>query len=104
MSTSNTPLEFTGAEIDTLIALIERGPLQHGYEPSKSARDSLIERGLAVSIVCKLEDGWTAATLAGRNAYKARYGTALGGAADTMREAKAMRLTKQAINSAGRSE
>ncbi|TFW15942.1 hypothetical protein [Duganella callida] len=58
-------LELTGAEIDTLIALIERGPLQHGEEPSKSGRDSLIQRGLAVSIVHKLEDGWTAATLAG---------------------------------------
>ena len=94
-------LTFTGAEIDTLVALIEFGPLSHGYEPSKSARDSLIERGLAVSIVNKLEDGWTAATLEGRDAYKAHFGTALDGKADTMREAHAARLARRAIRSAG---
>jgi hypothetical protein len=94
-------LTLTGAEVDTLVALIECGPLSHGYEPSKSARDSLIERGLAVSIVNKLEDGWTAATLAGRDAYKAYFGTALDGKADTMREAQAARLARRAIRSAG---
>lgn len=94
-------LNLTGAEIDTLVALIECGPLAHGCEPSKSARDSLIERGLAVSIVNRLEDGWTAATLEGRDAYKARFGTALDGKADTMREARAARLTRRAIRSAG---
>jgi hypothetical protein len=94
-------LTFTGAEIDTLVALIECGPISHGYEPSKSARDSLIERGLAVSIINKLEDGWTAATLAGRDAYKAHFGTALDGKADTLREAYAARLARRAIRSAG---
>lgn len=94
-------LILTGAEIDTLVALIECGPLSHGYEPSKSARDSLIERGLAVSIVNKLEDGWTAATLAGRDVYKASFGTSLGGEADTMREAYSSRLARRAIHSAG---
>lgn len=94
-------LNLTGAEIDTLVALIECGPLSHGYEPSKSARDSLIERGLAVSIVNRLEDGWTAATLEGRDAYKARFATALGGEADTMREAYASRIARRTISSAG---
>lgn len=94
-------LELTGAEVDTLVALVECGPLQHGYEPSKSGRDSLIERGLAVAIVNRLEDGWTAATLTGRDAYKACFGTALGGEADTMREAHAARLARRAIRSAG---
>ncbi|WP_426070199.1 hypothetical protein [Janthinobacterium sp. DSP2-3-3] len=94
-------LTLTGAEVDTLVALIECGPLSHGYEPSKSARDSLIDRGLAVSIVNKLEDGWKAATLAGRDAYKAHFGTALEGTAGTMREAHAARLARRAIRSAG---
>lgn len=94
-------MNLTGAEIDTLVALIECGPLSHGYEPSKSARNSLIERGLAVSIISKLEDGWTAATLAGRDAYKTHFGTALDGKADTMREAQAARLARRAIRSAG---
>lgn len=95
----NKPL--TGAEIDTLVALIENGPLMDGYEPSKSGRNDLIERGYAVRIVNKLEDGWTAATYSGKEAYKAHFGTALGGNADTMREARANRLAKCAIISAG---
>lgn len=94
-------LILAGAEIDTLVALIEGGPLSHGYEPSKSARDNLIEHGLAVSIVNKLEDGWTAATLAGRDAYKAHFGTALDCKADTMGKAQAARLARLAIHSAG---
>lgn len=94
-------IELSGAEVDTLIALVGNGPLPHGREPSKSGRDSLIARGLAVPIVHKLEDGWTAATLAGRDAYKMRYGTALGREADTMREARAARLMRRAIISAG---
>ncbi|KAB8066244.1 hypothetical protein [Janthinobacterium violaceinigrum] len=94
-------LTLTGAEVDTLVALIECGPLSHGYEPSKSARDSLIERGLAVSIINKFEAGWTAATLTGCDAYKARFRAALGGKADTMLEAYAARVARQVINSAG---
>ena len=37
-----------GAELDTLIALVEQGPLWDGDLPSKTGRDCLIERGLAV--------------------------------------------------------
>lgn len=86
---------MTGAEIDTLIALIENGPLWDGDVPSKSGRDSLIDKGLAVRVVVKLQDGFTAATLAGRDAYKQRYG-----GEDTMKEAKAFRQAMCAINSA----
>jgi hypothetical protein len=48
------------------------------------------------------EDGHTAATYAGRDAYKRHFGTALGGEAATVGEAKANRLARQAIRSAGR--
>ena len=94
-------LTLTSTEIDILVALIKGGPLSHGYEPSKSARDSLIERGLAVSIVNKREDGWTAATLECREAYKAHFGTALDGKADSMLKAQAARLARRDIRSAG---
>lgn len=82
---------MTGAELDTLIALIEHGPLEDGEVPSKAGRDSLIEKGLAVRIVVRLQDARTAATYKGRDAYCEYFGTAMGGKADTMREAKAMR-------------
>lgn len=53
---------LTGAEKDTLIALVEQGPLWDGDVPSKQGRDSLVRRGLAVKVVVKGEDGWQAAT------------------------------------------
>lgn len=87
--------QLTGAETDTLVALIEAGPLWDGDVPSKRGRDSLIARGWAVRVVVKGEDGYTAATYAGRDAYTARYDNA-----DTIREATAMRKARRALSSA----
>jgi hypothetical protein len=92
---------MSGAEIDTLIALVERGPLWDGDVPSKAGRDSLIAQGLAVRVVVKGEDGWQAATYAGRDAYRALY-PGPDGQADTINEAKINRAMKRAINSASR--
>ena len=92
---------LTGAEKDTLIALVEQGPLWDGDVPSKQGRDSLVQRGLAARVVVKGEDGWQAATYAGRDAYKALY-PGPDGPADTINEAKANRTTRRAINSAPR--
>jgi hypothetical protein len=92
---------MSGAEIDTLIALVERGPLWDGDVPSKAGRDSLIAQGLAVRVVVKGEDGWQAATYAGRDAYKALY-PGPDSQADTINEAKINRAMKRAINSASR--
>ena len=64
---------LTAAEKDTLIALVEQGPLWDGDVPSKQGRDSLVRRGLAAKVIVKGEDGWQAATYAGREAYKALY-------------------------------
>lgn len=58
---------------DTLIALIERGPLFDGDVPSKVERDELLESGLAVRVVVSGEDGFTAATYSGRDAYTKMY-------------------------------
>jgi len=98
MSDQDTSL--SGAEVDTLVALIENGPLWDGDVPSKQGRDNLIKKGYAVRIVVGGEDGHCAATYAGRDAYKKRYGTSLGGSADTIAEAKANRLANRAIDSA----
>lgn len=78
--------ELSGGEVDTLIALVEYGPLGDGDVPSKAARDELIRRGLAVRVVVKAHDGFTAATYQGREAYTARYG------GDTLTEAQWNRM------------
>ena len=92
---------LTGAEKDTLIALVEQGPLWDGDVPSKQGRDSLVQRGLAVKVVVKGEDGWQAATYAGRDAYKELF-PGPDGTADTISEAKVNRQTRRAISSAAR--
>lgn len=87
---------MTGGEKDTLIALVEHGPLWDGDVPSKVARDALIAQGLAVRVVVRGKDGWQAATYAGRDAYKALF-PGPDGAADTINEARSNRLAKRAI-------
>lgn len=71
--------------VDTLVALIENGPLWDGDVPSKSGRNGLIESGCAVRVISKGEDGYTAATYLGRELYKAHFG------GDTLNEAIANR-------------
>jgi len=94
---------MTSAEIETLVALVELGPLWDGDVPSKAGRDRLLSSGLAVRVVVNGEDGWQAATYAGRDAYKALF-TGPDGTADTMHEAKVNRITQRTINSASRNE
>lgn len=86
---------------DTLIALVERGPLWDGDVPSKSERDDLLGQGKAIRVVVRGEDGWTAATYAGRDAYKALF-PGPDGAADTISEAKVNRIAQRTISSAAR--
>lgn len=59
---------------DTLIALVEQGPLWDGDVPSKTERDALIDQGLAIRVIVKGQDGFTAATYPGRDAYNQHYG------------------------------
>lgn len=88
---------MTGAEIDCLVGLVERGPLWDGDVPSKRGRDDLIEKGLAIRVIVAGRDGYTAATYEGRDAYKIHFGSALNGVAGTIEEAKANRQALQAI-------
>lgn len=92
---------LSGGALDTLIALVERGPLWDGDVPSKAGRDDLLTAGLAVRVVVNGEDGWQAATYAGKDAYKAAY-PGPDGQADTIREARANRATARAIRNCAR--
>jgi len=83
---------ISGAQLDTLVALVERGPLWDGDVPSKAGRDDLIKAGLAVRVIVLGEDGHTAATYLGRNAYKETFGNE-----DTISEAKAVRIARKVI-------
>lgn len=87
--------KFGGGAIDTLVALVERGPLWDGDVPSKRGRDELLAAGLATCIVVKGEDGYQAATLAGAVAYREHFGNA-----DYIREATAFRKASNAISKA----
>lgn len=88
-------LEMTSKNIDTLVAIVENGPLWDGDVPSKRERDDLIEAGYAVRVLNKGEDGHTAATYKGAQAYKDYFGNA-----DTIKEAKANRIAKRTIRKA----
>ena len=88
---------LSAAEKDTLIALVEQGPLWDGDVPSKQGRDSLLMRGLAAKAIVKGEDGWQVATYDGRDAYKAMF-PGPDGPADTINEAKANRAMGRALS------
>lgn len=73
--------DFTGGELDTLIALVERGPLFDGDVPSKTGRDTLLKMGFAIQTVVHGQCGYQTATMKGVEIYLKRYN------ADTIQEA-----------------
>ena len=79
----------SGGNLDTLIALVENGPLFDGDVPSKNSRDILIAAGLATRVVVKGEDGYTAASYEGRDVYLRHYDS------DTIQEAMNKRKIKR---------
>ena len=80
---------------DTLVALVENGPLEDGDVPSKSERDMLIKAELANRVIVKGQDGFTAATYKAASVYRYHFGKS-----DTIAEAKAFRQAKRAVTSA----
>lgn len=84
----------SGAVMDTLIALIERGPLEDGDVPSKNGRDTLIARGFAQRVVVKRQDGFTAATIKGAALYRYAFGNG-----DTLKQAAERRVAERVISS-----
>lgn len=67
-----TARQLTGAEIDTLNAAFNHGPLFDGDVPSKSGRDSLMELGLLARVVVKGECSYNACTNKGAWVYRCR--------------------------------
>jgi hypothetical protein len=88
-------LVANGAVLDTLVALIERGPLDDGSVPSKRGRDTLIAHGCAQRVIMRSEDGYTAATLKGADLYRYAFGNA-----DTLKQAAERRTAERAIANA----
>lgn len=59
-------MNLTSAEECTLNACYSNGPLEDGDVPSKSARDSLLDKGFVSKVIVKGEDGYNACTYKGR--------------------------------------
>jgi len=59
-----------GAERDCIRAAYKRGPLFDGDVPSKSGRNSLLEKGYMAKVVVNGEDGYNACTYKGAWAYR----------------------------------
>jgi len=77
---------LTGAEIDTLVALVERGPLRDGGLPSKVGRNGLLALGFAAEVVIDKDYWFYAATPKGLEWYLDRY------KADNIRDARDNRI------------
>lgn len=86
LPTITEPAMHSGV-LDTLVSLVEHGPVHDGDITSMTDRDTLITAGLAIRVVYEGEDGYTAATMKGANVYRGYFGEA-----DTLKEAKANRL------------
>lgn len=84
----------SGALLDTLIALVELGPVWAGDVPSKMGRNELIALGLAFPTLVQGEDGFTGVTYKGRDLYCYYFEKS-----DTVAEAKAFRLARRTLRS-----
>ena len=83
------PENLTSGQLDTLIAMVENGPLFDGDVPSKVARDELMDNGYAVKVACKGEASHNAANDKGCTLYAKHFGC------DTISEA--MKKRKEAV-------
>jgi hypothetical protein len=64
-------MSLNSAQREVLKQLVQKGPVEDGDIASKVARDDLIELGLAGRVICKGEQGYTAANYIGWNVLKA---------------------------------
>lgn len=79
-------VSLTGAEIDTLVAAVERGPLRAGGLPSKTGRNGLLSLGFIAEVVIDKDYWYYAATPKGLEWYLDRY------KADNIRDARDNRI------------
>ena len=88
---------LNGGVLDTLVALVENGPVWAGDLPSKSGRDMLVQSGLAIPTVARTKengwgDGYTAVTFLGAELYKRYYGNST-----TINEARMHRVATSVV-------
>lgn len=100
--TDNKVIPLSGAEIDTLVALVERGPLEPGELPSKGGCHGLLLRGYAVQTAVQGEEGYYAVAQPGIEAYKREFSTSMAGygGETSLAEVKANRIAKADIRRA----
>lgn len=89
----NIPPRMTETHLESLLFLIEKGPVDDGDVPSKSTRDDLVDWGYVARVRVNNQDGFNAATYKGRNKFCEFYGV------DTMNEAYERRLITKVQNS-----
>jgi hypothetical protein len=85
-------LQLTSNQLSALVELVENGPLYDADVTNREARDDLIANGMATRIIVKAEEGWTAATYKGRDAYEAYFH------GETLKEALAGREAMRIID------
>jgi hypothetical protein len=86
MELSDLSFTLKQIELETLVILVERGPLSAGSLLLDSATQMLISYGLAVPVIFQSCDGYYAATYEGRDLYKHLYG------GDTVEQGRQRRL------------
>lgn len=87
-----TKSNITYGQLDTLVALVEKGPLFDGDVTSKTSRNELIDCGLASRIINKGEQGYQAATYKGSTLYCEIFGNS-----GNIRQAKAYRVMQREL-------
>lgn len=92
----------TPSWLETLTILVEYGPCEPGDLLHTDVTNDLVRCGYAAPIVVRLDDGWYAATMRGRDMYKRLYETSLGGLPNTMKEAYANRRAAEALKRAAK--
>lgn len=64
-------IQVSAIELETLRFLHNKGPIWDGNLPSKSARDTLVEKGLAIRMIHQGQGGHQACTDRGRGLLRA---------------------------------
>ena len=78
--------------LDTLVAVVERGPVWESDLPPGVGVSELLALGIAFRTLVRGEDGFVGATYRGRDLYNHYFGKS-----DTVEQAKAFRLARRAM-------
>lgn len=81
---------LTSCMLDTLVGLVEEGPLWSEDVPSKLSCDALIAVGLAFNTVVRMQKGYIAASSLGADVYMHYFGQST-----NLQDAQKYRMTQQ---------